>query len=357
MYHACGLTFSMHAPRPDDESERLKSLHHLRVLDTSREERFDRITRLASRLFDVPVSTIGFIDTERLWFKSSYGLALREVSRDGAICAHTILQDDMLVIPDTKADPRWHDHPHVTGDPHLRFYMGHPIHAMDGRRVGSFCVVDYRPHLVNATDIHAFRDLAGWVQTELLLPRSRASQLEVVFERERLDSHPRVDSITRFWRASAIREILERELARAKHERQPVGVMLVGIDGVERAPEKTGRIRGDLVLAEVSHAVRMAVRPYDSLGRWSDSEFLVVLPGADLARAAVAAERIRQARSLSRVETSAGPVKATITIAVGSSSDDEAATADDLLDAVTQALKLAREGGGNRTRLASLSRR
>lgn len=347
----------MHAPRPDDENERLKSLQHLRVLDTSREERFDRITRLASRIFDVPVATIGFIDAERLWFKSSHGFALREVARDSAICAHTILQDELLVIADTKSDPRWRDHPHVIGDPHLRFYMGHPVYAQDGRRVGSFCIVDYRPHAVTADDFQAFRDLAGWVQTELLLPRSRSSQLEVVFERERLDAHPRVDSITRFWRAPAIREILERELSRARHERQPVGAMLVGIDGVERASEKTKRIRGDLVLAEVSHAIRMAVRPYDSLGRWGESEFLVVLPGADLARAAVAAERIRLSRSLARVETSSGPVSATITIAVGSSSDDEATTADALLAAVTDALRLARESGGNRTRLASLSRR
>lgn len=347
----------MHAPRPDDESERLKSLAQLRVLDTSREERFDRITRLAARLFDAPVATIGFVDAERLWFKSSHGLALREVARDGAFCAHTILHDDLLVIADAKADPRWLSHPAVTGDPHIRFYMGHPILAHDGRRVGSFCVVDYRPHTVSPSDVQAFRDLAAWVQTELLLPRSRASQLEVVFERERLDSHPRVDSITRFWRATAIREIFERELARAKHERQPVGVMLVGVDGVERSPEKTGRIRGDLVLAEVSHAVRMAVRPYDSLGRWGEREFLVVLPGADLARTAVAAERIRQARSLARVETSAGPVRATITIAVGSSSDDESVTVEELLAAVTESLRLAREGGGNRTRLASLASR
>ncbi|MBI2212976.1 MAG: sensor domain-containing diguanylate cyclase [Acidobacteria bacterium] len=347
----------MHAPRPDDETERLKSLHHLRVLDTSKEERFDRITRLACRIFDTPVSTIGFIDADRLWFKSSTGFALREVARDGAFCAYTILGDDPMVIPDAKSDPRWQDHPTVAGEPHIRFYMGHPIHAVDGRRVGSFCVVDYRPHSVSSADLQAFHDLSGWVQTELLLPRSRASQLEVVFERERLDSHPRVDSITRFWRAAAIREILERELARSKPERQPVGVMLIGIDGVERAPEKTGRIRGDLVLAEVSHAVSMAVRPYDSLGRWGENEFLVVLPGADLARSAVAAERIRQARSLSRVETSSGPVRATITIAVGSSSDDESASGDDLLAAITEALRLAREGGGNRTRLASLLRR
>jgi diguanylate cyclase (GGDEF)-like protein len=357
MYHSTCPDERMHAPRPDDESERLKSLHHLRVLDTSREERFDRITRLACRVFDVPVSTIGFVDADRLWFKSSNGLALREVARDSSFCAHTILHEDLLVVADTKADSRWQNHPTVAGEPHIRFYMGHPIQALDGRRVGSFCLVDYRPHALTGADFQVFRDLASWVQTELLLPRSRASQLEVVFERERLDSHPRVDSITRFWRGPAIREILERELSRAKHERQPVGLMLVGIDGVERASERTGRIRGDLVLAEVSHAVRMAVRPYDSLGRWGENEFLVVLPGADLARSAVAAERIRQSRSLTRVETSSGPVRATITIAVGSSSDDDSASADELLSAVTEALRLAREGGGNRTRLASLSRR
>lgn len=347
----------MLAPRPDDEAERLKSLQHLRVLDTAREDRFDRITRLACRVFDVPVSTLGFIDTDRLWFKAAHGLALREVARDGSFCAHTILGDEPLVVPDAKADPEWADFPAVRGEPHIRFYLGHALHAADGRRVGSLCLVDYRPHSVTAADIQTFKDLAGWAQTELLLPRSRSSQLEVVFDRERLDAHPRVDSITRFWRASAIREILDRELARAKQEKQPVGLMLIGIDGVERPVAKQGRIRGDLVLSEVSHAVRMVVRPYDSLGRWGDNEFLIVLPGADLARAAVAAERIRQARALSRVETSSGPVRATITIAVGSSSDDGDASADQLLAAVTEALRLARESGGNRTRLASMSRR
>lgn len=347
----------MQAPRPEDEAERLKSLQHLRVLDTAHEERFDRITRLAARVFDAPVSTLGFIDAERLWFKSVHGLALREAARDASFCAHTILDDEPLIIGDTKADPRWAGYPTVWGEPHIRFYMGHPLHAADGRRVGSLCVVDYRPHSVSESDVQTLRDLASWAQTELLLPRSRSSQLEVVFERERLDAHPRVDSITRFWRASAIREILDRELVRAKQEKQPVGLMLVGIDGDDRPVVKQGRIRGDLVLSEVSHAVRTVVRPYDSLGRWGDNEFLVVLPGADLARAAVAAERIRQARALSRVETSSGPVRATITIAVGSTSDDEDASSEQLLAAVTEALRLARLSGGNRTRLASMSRR
>ena len=351
MYDSSGPNPRMRAPRPDDEAERLRSLQQLRVLDTAHEERFDRITRLACRVFDVPVSTIGFIDADRLWFKSAHGLALREVLRDGSFCAHTILNDEPLVVCDTKVDSRWADYPTVWGDPHIRFYMGHSLHAADGRRVGSLCVVDYIPHAVSATDVQTLRDLAGWAQTELMMPRSRSSQLEVVFERERLDAHPRV------WRAQAIREILDRELVRARQEKLPVGVMLVGIDGVDRPPEKQGRIRGDLVLAEVSHSVRMVVRPYDSLGRWGDSEFLVVLPGADLARAAVAAERIRQARAVSRVETTAGPVRATITIAVGSSSDDPDATSEQLLATVTEALRLARASGGNRTRLASLSRR
>ncbi|MGK2858959.1 MAG: sensor domain-containing diguanylate cyclase [Thermoanaerobaculia bacterium] len=347
----------MIAPRPDDETERLKSLHQLRVLDTAREDRFDRITRLACRVFDAPVSTLGFVDAERLWFKSVHGFALREVTRDGSFCAHTILGDEPLVVPDTRTDPLWAEFPTVRGEPHIRFYMGQAIHAADGRRVGSLCVVDYRPHSVSAADVQTFCDLSGWAQTELLLPRSRSSQLEVVFERERLEAHPRVDSVTRFWRAAAIREVLDREISRAKHEKLPVGLMLVGIDGAERTAVRQGRIRGDLVLSEVSHAVRMAVRPYDSLGRWGENEFLVVLPGADLARAAVAAERIRQARALSRVETSSGPVRATITIAVGSSSDDIDASAEQLLAAVTEALRLARESGGNRTRLASMSRR
>ena len=344
-------------PHPADETERLKTLHALRILDSAHEERFDRITRIARRVFDVPVSIVGFVDRERLWFKSACGIALRETPRDTSFCSATILSDEIMLIPDAMRDPQWADFPPVNAEPGVRFYAGHPLYSAEGRRIGSFCIVDYRPRELSAEDVQLFRDLAALAQSEVLVPRLRNAHLDVVFEREPFDAHPRIDPVTRFWRRQVIREILDRELHKARTERQPVGIMLIGVDGHDELEGLFGRARRDLVVSEAAHSVRSALRPYDSLGQWDKGVFLAVLPGADLARAAVAAERIRQRRAATRIDSPAEPINVTITIAVCSSSELESASADALIDAASTALGLARASGGNRTRLASLARR
>ena len=109
------------APLPDDENARLSTLRVLRVLDTDPEERFDRLTRMARRLFQVPIALVSLVDADRQWFKSAQGLDVPETPRDVSFCGHAILSDDILLIPDTHADPRFVDNPLVTGAPHVRF--------------------------------------------------------------------------------------------------------------------------------------------------------------------------------------------------------------------------------------------
>jgi diguanylate cyclase (GGDEF)-like protein len=344
------------APRPPDEAERLKALQALRILDTAHEERFDRITRVVRRVFDVAVASIGFIDEERLWFKSICGFSMREASRDTSICSWNILEDGPLIVTDLRLDPRWSEMPTIIDEPHLRFYAGHPLLSADGRRVGSLCAVDYKTHAFSQDDRQLLVDLADWAQSELLMPRSRSAQLEIVFERERFDTHPRIDSVSRFWRRETVLELLENELAQARRERQPVGIMLVGIDRFAEYGGQLGRMRSDLLLSEVAQSIRFSLRPYDQMGRWQTDQFLIVLPGCDLARAAVAGERIRQSRSAKRLDSSDGPVNITITVAVASSSEDPDVSAGTLVAAAERALRLAADGGGNRTRLASIAR-
>jgi PAS domain S-box-containing protein len=135
----------MQPPVPPDEQRRLESLWRYAVLDTPPEEAFDVITRLAARLFHVPISLVSLVDQARQWFKSRYGLAINQTSRDIAFCAFAIQSDDVMVIPDARADLRFASNPLVTGAPGIRFYAGAPLITPDGYRVGTLDVMDTVP--------------------------------------------------------------------------------------------------------------------------------------------------------------------------------------------------------------------
>ncbi|MBI2597555.1 GAF domain-containing sensor histidine kinase [Candidatus Daviesbacteria bacterium] len=157
----------MNAPAPPDEKERLASLHALGLLDTPTEERFDRITKLALALFNVPISTITLIDSHREWFKSYQGLDKREGKRAVSFCGHALLEDDIFVIPDTKKDPRFSKNPMVLGKPFIRFYAGVPLKSADGKRIGVFCIKDTEPRSFNQNLKFVLKNIAYWVELEL----------------------------------------------------------------------------------------------------------------------------------------------------------------------------------------------
>jgi PAS domain S-box-containing protein len=152
---------------PDNEAQRLAALRALNVLDTPPEERFDRITRIAARLMDVPICLVSLVDANRQWFKSCVGLAARETPRDISFCGHAILESEALVIPDALAAPRFADNPLVAGEPRIRFYAGQPLSAVDGSRLGTLCLIDRKPRHMSAADLQALRDLAHMVEREL----------------------------------------------------------------------------------------------------------------------------------------------------------------------------------------------
>ena len=106
---------SLGAPLPENEARRLTPLYAEPVLDTPPEERFDRYTRIAAELFDVPIALVSLIDSDRQWFKSRLGLDVTETPRDVAFCAHTILDNAVLQVPDALQDARFADNPFVTG--------------------------------------------------------------------------------------------------------------------------------------------------------------------------------------------------------------------------------------------------
>ena len=159
------------APMPHDEDTRLNALRRTGIMDSAPEERFDRITRLAAALFDVPVSMVSLVEKDRQWFKSSVGTEVKETPREVSFCAHTILERDVLQVPDARLDPRFADNPLVTGPTQVRFYAGAPVSLGDGSRVGALCIVDQRPRQLDPAALQLLRDLAIFVEQELKLTR------------------------------------------------------------------------------------------------------------------------------------------------------------------------------------------
>src|ERR1043166_10192254 len=119
----------MNAPLPPNEKERLAALRRYAILDTPEEPAFDRITRLVATLLKVPMATVTLIDEQRQWFKSAYGMDARQTSREVSFCAHAILHEELMVVPDAATDQRFSNNPLVTGDPRIRFYAGVPLQS------------------------------------------------------------------------------------------------------------------------------------------------------------------------------------------------------------------------------------
>lgn len=150
------------APIPDDDADRLVALRRLLILDTPPEERFDRIVSFAAREFDVPIVLVSLVDAHRQWFKAMVGLDVCETGRDISFCGHAITSDNVLVVVDALADPRFTDNPLVTGEPHIRFYAGAPLVLPGGHRIGTLCLISKTPRSYDEVDraIHlALRDL------------------------------------------------------------------------------------------------------------------------------------------------------------------------------------------------------
>ena len=152
---------------PENEQERLATLNSLTILDSAPDERFDRLTRIAVKLFDVPVALVSIVDKNRQWFKSCQGLDITETPRDLSFCGHAILGEGAFVVEDTHQDERFVDNPLLIGQKHIRFYAGYPIRYLDGSKLGTLCIKDVKPRAFTEEDRQLLRDLATIVEHEI----------------------------------------------------------------------------------------------------------------------------------------------------------------------------------------------
>jgi len=163
------------APHPD-QAARLNALRSYDILDTPREAAFDTVVDLAARLCGAPIAVINLIDEERQWFKAEIGLGVCETPLDTSICAHAILVDGFVEIPDTLVDPRTADNPICVEEGGFRYYAGVALQTVKGLPIGSLCVLDHVPRTLDSLQREALNVLAAQVMAQLELRAALARE-------------------------------------------------------------------------------------------------------------------------------------------------------------------------------------
>ena len=341
----------MTLPAPRLEQERQAALERYKVLDTPPEEAFDRITRVTAAALGVPIALVSLVDRDRQWFKSRQGLDAGETSRDVAFCDIAIGSDDVLVVPDAAADPRFAGNPLVVGDPKIRFYAGAPLCTADGHRLGTLCVIDRKPRTLGGPDRQVLVDLAAMVMTELEI---RLVGLQAVTELcaaegavQELQRLAHTDPLTGVLNRRGFLATAERELVRAQRYARPLSVLLLDVDHFKRVNDAFGHAMGDAVLRYVVAQTRRGLRATDVLGRLGGEEFAILAPETPLDSALMLGQRLRDGLASASMATQGTSVRVTASIGVADRAKGPA-TIDDVLRRADAALYAAKRGGRNR---------
>ena len=263
---------------PPDEDARLAELRSLNVLDTIAEERFDRLTRMARRLFGVDVALVSLVDESRQWFKSCAGMELSETPRDISFCGHAILGDGAFVIPDALQDERFADNPLVAGPPHVRFYAGCPLRGPGGRKLGTLCIIDSKPRAFSDEDVEMLVDLALMVEREF-------SAIEWAT----------VDELTGLSNRRGFMMLAQHSLQLCTRQNIPAALVFIDLDYLKQVNDQLGHAEGDWVLVTFAQHLMKAFRSSDVVARLGGDEFLVLLTNHSEAAAESAMARLQQA--------------------------------------------------------------
>lgn len=175
---------NMNQVEDDMESSRVEALKRYEILDTPAEGNFDRITLLASKVFNMPIAIVSLVDEDRIWFKASQGLGdVREIDKSPGLCASAILSDEVYLVDDARNDPRCLTNPLVTGAFGLQFYAAAPLKTHDGHKLGTFCIIDKKKRYINTEQQALLAQMADIVMHEMELRLAARIQTRILEQR------------------------------------------------------------------------------------------------------------------------------------------------------------------------------
>jgi diguanylate cyclase (GGDEF)-like protein len=245
---------------PPNEVARLQTLRSFDILDTPQEERFDRLTRMARRLFDVPIALVSLVDKDRQWFKSRIGLPVSETPRDISFCGHSILGEEVFIIPDASSDERFQDNPLVIDKPNIRFYAGCPLRALNGTQMGTLCIIDDKPRDFSEADLSALTDLAAMAEQEL-----PALQLAVL------------DELTEISNRRGFMTLVGYAICMCVRQKISASLVFFDLDKFKLINDTYGHSEGDRALVTFAKILHKTLRESDLVARIGGDEFAALL--------------------------------------------------------------------------------
>ena len=267
----------MEARLPSNETARLAALYESGLLDTAPEREFDDITLLASQICGTPIAIVSLIDRDRQWFKSRVGLDASETPREQAFCAHAILDPQVtMVIRDATEDKRFADNPLVTGDPNIRFYAGTPLLTRENLALGTLCVIDRRPRVLNKPQMAALEALGR--QLSLRLELRRTTEL-LQKANEELQNLSLTDELTGLYNRRGFFLHCEQQLKlyRSRQSERSLWLMVGDMDGLKSINDAYGHPEGSAAIKKLAEILTNTFRDADILARPGGDEFTALI--------------------------------------------------------------------------------
>ena len=255
--------------KPHNEATRLREVYSLGDLGSHPEERFDRVTRLAQRLFEVPIAAVTLIDEDSVWFLSRQGLELEMTSRRFSFCNDTILDQKILSVTDATQDLRYSYGPMVKSTPHVRFYAGYPIRGPLGTNLGTLCIMDHEPRELSEPEGESLKDLAEIIEQEIVSHRMAT-----------------MDALTGLSNRQGFEMLAHKALAASRRRNMPATLLYIDLDNFKQVNDTAGHPAGDDLLRDFAGLLEHEFRESDIVARIGGDEFAVLLGDADNAEVA-----------------------------------------------------------------------
>jgi diguanylate cyclase (GGDEF)-like protein len=306
----------------------------LQSSSTGSDAEFDRIVRLVTRTLDVPAAVFAVVDLERQYFKSVHGLAIAETPRNVGLFGQAMLSETPTVCENATADPRFRDHPLVTGHPGIRFFAGIPVRSPEALTIGALCAVDLRPRTISADGLEALSDLGALLGRELVLR-----------------SLMRKDPLTGLRNSSDYGIELDREWRRARRGNHPLSALIMDVDRLGEFNDTFGHAHGDRALRAIGDMLlRRFRRGSDLLIRIGGDRILALLPDTDFTESRRMAELTRA--DVRRLELGNPNTSSSLTLSIGCATACKDTGYDfgceGLIAKATEALRTAKQQGGDR---------
>jgi GGDEF domain-containing protein len=270
-------------PFLENEQQRLELVEEIAPVEFApsyvlREERFDRISRIALRLLDVPVALISVIDGDMHWIRSVQGLSMAETPATLSFAGHVIKDKLAMRIPDATVESRFMDNPLVKGPTHVRSCLGVTLQLAPGVPAGTLCVLDTRPRAFSSQDIAALQDLAHLAEAEFRLDALSTVQKRLLVKLDLLERRARVDPQTGCWNVRGFRELVGMAVADAARDGSTLALCYVRVRNFDALASEHDKGQVDTMRQLIAQVLRQRLPDNGALAALGGGDFCALIP-------------------------------------------------------------------------------